>query len=192
MSRKRLIRAYKGNARNYEVVCIINQTLSLDDVKKKVEELKAIAQQEGATINNATNTSLKSYAYPIENRNNKKGYYSCLYITLEPSKLKETVRKFSMQDDVLRVFSILADPRKQHQGIFASNYEEDSYKIKKKVISYDDPNTLFKFLGERGRIEPRKQATGKKIAKGIAARQRVISKAIKRSRFLSLLPYLEE
>jgi len=193
MSRNRLIRAYKGDTRNYEVACILSQNLSAEQVKAKMNELKEIAVQLGAKAHDTTTTNLKSYAYPIESRNNKKGYYGCLYISTEPKNITELNRKISIQDDILRVMILLADPTKQQLGIFASNYEEESYgKSKKRVFSYDDPNTLFKFLGERGRIEPRKQSASKRISKGIALRQRVLSKAIKRSRFLSLLPYIEE
>lgn len=189
---KKLVKAYKGPTRNYEIACIINQSLSQEAVAKKIEELKAIATAAGGKVHEAAVTNLKSYAYPINSANNKKGYYACLYTTMEPANVSEIARKISIQDDVLRVLTLLSDPSKQNNGIFAANYEDDSYKPRRKVFSYDDPNTLIKFLGERGRIEPRKQSVGRNVPAGIALKQRVISKAIKRSRFLSLLPYIEE
>lgn len=192
MSRKRLIRAYKGEERKYEIACILSQTLSQEAAKSKVEELKSIAVALGAKIENIAITNLKSFSYAIETTNNKKGYYACLYLFMKPENVSEMLRKFSIQDDVLRTLALLADPAKQSHGVFAANYEDESYKPKKKIISYDDPNTLIKFLGERGRIEPRKQSLGRNVPAGLALRQRVISKAIKRSRFLSLLPYIEE
>lgn len=171
---------------------IINQTLSQEALKTKMEELQVIAKSLGAEIDHIATTSLKSYTYPIGSTANKKGYYACLYISIAPENVAELVRKCSIQDDVLRILILLADPNKQTHGIFASNYEDDSYKPKKRIISYDDPNVLIKFLGERGRIEPRKQSLGKNIAPDAALKQRMISREIKKSRFLSLLPYVEE
>jgi len=192
MSRKRLIRAYKGAERKYEIACILSQSLTQEAAKAKMEELKALAATLGATVENMAVTNLKSFAYPINSTNNKKGYYGCMYITTKPENVAELVRKASLLDDVLRILSLLADPTKQHHGVFATNYEDDSYKPRKRILSYDDPNTLIKFLGERGKIEPRKQSLGRNVPAGLALRQRVVSKAIKRSRFLSLLPYIEE
>lgn len=192
MSRKRLIRAYKGDTRKYEIACILSQTLTQEAAKNKMEELKAIATSMGATVENVSVTSLKSFSYAINSTNNKKGYYGCLYLNMKGENVAEMIRKFSIQDDVLRSLALLADPAKQGNGIFAANYEDESYKAKKRTFAYDDPNTLIKFLGERGRIEPRKQSLGRNVPAGLALRQRVISKAIKRSRFLSLLPYIEE
>jgi len=77
---------------------------------------------------------------------------------MDPKIVSELQVKLSIQDDVLRTFVILANPKKQSLGLFASNYEDNSYSPKKRLISYDDPNLLIKFLGERGRIEPRKQS----------------------------------
>lgn len=191
MSRKRLIKAYKGGMRNYEIAFILNQSLSAEGLKKKIDQLKEIAEELGATINHIASTALKSYAYPIASTNNKKGYYACIYASMKPENMAELVRKSSIQDDVLRILVVLSDPRKQTNGIFANNYEDDS-RPKQRFISYDDPNLLIKFLGERGRIEARKQSMGKRIGSGVAARQRVLSREIKRSRFLSLLPYIEE
>lgn len=192
MARKRLINFYKGDKRNYEVALILNQKLSADALKQKIEDLKEIATSLGAEISHVAHTNLKSYAYPINSTNNKKGYYACFYLSMEPKNVAELSRKASIQDDVLRILVILSNPKKQSLGIFANNYEDDSYKPKKRIISYDDPNALIKFMGERGRIEPMKQTLGKNVTPGLAARQRVLSKEIKRSRFLSLLPYIEE
>jgi len=192
MARKRLIKAYKDGDRQYEIACVLSQNLSQDAIKAKMEELKKIAESLGAKVENAAITNLKSYAYPINSNNNKKGYYGCIYLSINPAQVSEVIRKFSIQDDVLRVLALLADPAKKNYGIFASNYEDESYKPKQKVVSYDDPNMLIKFLGERGRIEARKQTLGRNVPSGLALRQRRISKAIKRSRFLSLLPYIEE
>ncbi len=51
------------------------------------------------------------------------------------------------------------------------------------VIDYKDTKTLQKYVSERGRIIPRR------ITAVSAKRQRELANAIKRARFLGLLPY---
>lgn len=54
---------------------------------------------------------------------------------------------------------------------------------KNKVIDYKDVAGLRRFVSDRARIEPRRRS-------GACARhQRAIAEAIKRARFLGLLPY---
>ncbi|MEX0807807.1 MAG: 30S ribosomal protein S18 [Dongiaceae bacterium] len=52
------------------------------------------------------------------------------------------------------------------------------------TIDYKDTRLLQRFLSERGKIVP------SRITAVSAKRQRELSQAIKRSRFLALLPYL--
>jgi len=52
-----------------------------------------------------------------------------------------------------------------------------------KEINYKDVNTLFKFITERGKILPRRIT-------GLSCRhQRLLTKAIKRARYMALLPF---
>ena len=51
------------------------------------------------------------------------------------------------------------------------------------VIDYKDPKLLKGFITERGKIVPRR------ISGNCAKKQRELSRAIKRARFLALLPY---
>ena len=51
-------------------------------------------------------------------------------------------------------------------------------------IDYKDPNKLYKYITDRGKIEPRRRT-------GTCARhQRVLARAIKRARHIALLPYV--
>ena len=52
------------------------------------------------------------------------------------------------------------------------------------VIDYKDVKLLQRYLSERGKIVP------SRITTVSAKKQRVLSRAIKRSRFLGLLPYV--
>ena len=55
-----------------------------------------------------------------------------------------------------------------------------------KVIDYKDPAKLRRFISDRGKIEPRR-STGT-----CAKHQRTLALAIKRARFLALIPYVPE
>lgn len=58
-----------------------------------------------------------------------------------------------------------------------------SFCVDKKSIDYKDINQLRRFISERGKIEPRRRS-------GVCAKhQRPLALAIKRARFLALLPY---
>jgi len=55
-----------------------------------------------------------------------------------------------------------------------------------KVVDYKDINFLRRFVDDRGRIEPRRKS-------GTCAKhQRVLAPAIKRARYIALLPYSSE
>ncbi|RQD69476.1 MAG: 30S ribosomal protein S18 [Tindallia sp. MSAO_Bac2] len=55
---------------------------------------------------------------------------------------------------------------------------------KKATINYKDIGRLKKYLTERGKILPRR------ISGNCAIHQRDVTQAIKRSRFMALLPYI--
>ena len=52
-----------------------------------------------------------------------------------------------------------------------------------KEIDYKDPESLKKFMNERGRIVPRR------VTGTCARHQRVVAREIKRARSIALLPY---
>ncbi|MBI4186399.1 MAG: 30S ribosomal protein S18 [Chloroflexi bacterium] len=57
---------------------------------------------------------------------------------------------------------------------------------KVKAIDYKEPFKLRRYISERGKIEPRRR-------RGTCAKhQRVLALAVKRARFLALLPYVPE
>ena len=62
--------------------------------------------------------------------------------------------------------------------------KKDNYTTQFQRIDYKDTETLKKFLNPYGKIMPRRR-TGLS-----AANQRSLSEAIKRARFMALLPYI--
>ena len=76
--------------------------------------------------------------------------------------------------------------RKQKKIIIKPLYENCPFCEEKKVPDYKDPEVLHKFLSERSRILSRERS-------GVCARhQRMLSREVKRARFLALLPYVEK
>ena len=59
-------------------------------------------------------------------------------------------------------------------------------KIKAKFIDYKDVETLKKYISPSGKITPRK------ITGTAAKYQRMLAVAIKRARFMALLPYVAD
>lgn len=57
---------------------------------------------------------------------------------------------------------------------------------KAQVIDYKDPKLLMRFVSERGKIVP------SRISAVSQRKQRELARAIKRARFLALLPYVSE
>ncbi len=53
-------------------------------------------------------------------------------------------------------------------------------------IDYKDEKTLFNFITDRGKILPRR------VSGNCARHQRKLSVAIKRARYLAILPYIRE
>lgn len=74
-----------------------------------------------------------------------------------------------------------------------NNWKRNSFKKKScpfesglLKLDYKDPRSLQKFTSERGKIMPRR------ISVVSARKQRSLATAIKRARFLALLPYVAE
>lgn len=222
MARKRLVelynagkKNYNAGKRNYEICLILHQRLSEDELNKKLVVIKSIIEAEipkdsinilrnfdsfGSSdfssnkgeIVDIVSTKIRSFCYPIQNNSNLKGYYICVYAKIDPVIVSIIRNKLSLESDVLRVLVVLANPKKQSYGVFSNQYETDAYKNKNKFYSYDDPNTLSRFLGERAKIAEKKATIGKKTSKNQSKTQRAVAKVIKTSRFLSLLPYQED
>lgn len=55
-----------------------------------------------------------------------------------------------------------------------------------KVLNYKDERTLSRFISDQGKIVPRR------ISGACARHQRQIGRAVKRARYLAILPYVRE
>lgn len=192
MRTKRLRAYYQKNGfdkRNYEVLVILNQKLSEQALKEKFEKFSEIIKELGGSVVEIAQTKIRSFAYFLNERNNLRGYYACIYVKLDPLKMIDLKRKFSLEEDILRIIIRLANPKKKSYGVFSAKYDEDggTRANKNEFISFEDPNNLLKFLDESGQIIKLSTTSGKcskKIHKGV-------SKEIKTSRIAAFLSHTQ-
>jgi ribosomal protein S6/ribosomal protein S18 len=189
LARKSLRSFYKGEKRNYEMCLIMTQKLSEDALKSKLGEVKSRVEEFNGEVIETVNTKVRTFEYPINTKSNTKGYYACLYFKLKPSEINPLKAKLSLEDSILRVLIVLADPKKQSYGMFSANYEDDAVRKNSQNVSYDDPNALLAYAGEAWKIVPTKRSQGSKISGGASKKQRKISKLIKTARSMALFPY---
>lgn len=78
------------------------------------------------------------------------------------------------------------DSGKRENSSWKKNKKNASMDSNLSRIDYKDPRGLQKFTSERGRIMPAR------ISSIPACKQRALALAIKRARYLALLPYLSD
>ena len=87
--------------RNYEIMYILKADLSEEDRKAKMEALANILTSKGATVS-ATDESLglRELAYPIKDET--KGYYVVLKVSMDKAAIDEFNRLVRIDANVLR------------------------------------------------------------------------------------------
>ncbi len=97
----------------YELVFVIRQDISSNDVDKITDDFIKIITAEGGSVKKNEYWGLRSLAYEINN--NKKGHYTLLGFEAMPAVVLELERKIKLSEDVIRymtlnVESISAEP----------------------------------------------------------------------------------
>lgn len=97
----------------YELVFVIRQDISSNDVDKITDDFIKIITAEGGLIKKNEYWGLRNLAYEINN--NKKGHYTLLGFEAMPAVVVELERKIKLSEDVIRymtlnVESISAEP----------------------------------------------------------------------------------
>jgi small subunit ribosomal protein S6 len=202
--------------RLYEVVYILDPVLDESAVTAKLEKFHALATADGGEVAAVDHWGARQLAYPIKRQNT--GYYVVAHVTAEASALPEFERLLKLDEEVLRYLlvinegepttgqSILAEVRRsaedgddgddddgpeeeeddsdsppQFQGGRGRRRRMEGPPIV--LLNYKDVGTLSRFLTESGKILP------KRTTKVTAAFQRQLGSAVKRARYLGLVPY---
>jgi small subunit ribosomal protein S6 len=199
--------------RLYEVVYILDPALDEGAVTAKLEKFHALAIAEGGEVSAVDHWGTRQLAYPI--KRHKSGYYAVAQFTAAATALPEFERLLKLDEEVVRYLlvlnegeptsgmSIMAEVTKP-----ASDRDEDEDEEEEdddddsppqfqggrgrrrrmegppiELLNFKDVSTLSRFLTESGKILP------KRTTKVTAGFQRQLGSAVKRARYLALIPY---
>ncbi len=200
--------------RLYEVVYILDPALEEGAATAKLEKFHALATSSGGEVSAVDHWGIRQLAYPI--KRHKSGYYVVAQFTAAPDALPEFERLLKLDDEVMRYLlvlnegeptsgmSIMAevtrpasdkddedeeeeeeddddDSPPQFQGGRGRRRRMEGPPIE--LLNYKDVSTLSRFLTESGKILPKRTT---KVGAGF---QRQLGSAVKRARYLALIPY---
>jgi len=200
--------------RLYEVVYILDPALDEGAATAKLEKFHGLATSDGGEVSAVDHWGIRQLAYPI--KRHKSGYYVVAQFTAAPGALPEFERLLKLDDEVMRYLlvlnegeptsgmSIMAevtrpagdkdeddedeeeededdDSPPQFQGGRGRRRRMEGPPIE--LLNYKDVSTLSRFLTESGKILP------KRTTKVSAGFQRQLGSAVKRARYLALIPY---
>ena len=203
--------------RLYEVVYVLDPALDEAAVDAKLGKFHELATSQGGEVAEVDHWGVRQLAYAIKKQRN--GYYAVAQFTAAVEALPEFERLLKLDDEVMRYLLVLNEgeptngqslveevperaPRdddedeeeeegEDEDGDGQSPPEFQGAKGRRRrmegpritLLNYKDVATLSRFVTEQGKILP------KRTTKVTAAFQRQLGSAVKRARYLSLLPY---
>ncbi|MEX2467669.1 MAG: 30S ribosomal protein S6 [Gemmatimonadota bacterium] len=199
--------------RLYEVVYILDPALDESAVTAKLDKFNQLATSQGGEVSSVDHWGIRQLAYPVNNLN--QGYYVVAQLTAAPEALPEFERIVKLDGEVLRYLLVLNEGEptngqsiiaEVHEGREDEDEDEDEEEEEDDdgsppefqggggrrrrmegppilLLNYKDVATLSRFMTEQGKILP------KRTTKVTAAFQRQLGSAIKRARYLALIPY---
>ncbi len=206
--------------RLYEVVYIIDATLDEEAVAAKVEKHHTVLTEQGGAVQTVDHWGIRQLAYPI--RRQRSAFYVVAHVEAESEGLPEFERQLKLDEEVLRYLVVLNEgepttgeslvaerpPRDDEPTASADDDEDDEDKDEDDdsppefsggrgrrrrhegpmitLLNYKDVATLSRFLTEGGKILP------KRTTKVTARFQRQLGSAVKRARYLALIPYVRD
>ncbi len=203
--------------RLYEVVYILDPALEEGAVGSKLEKFHELATANGGEVSSVDHWGVRQLAYPIAKQSS--GYYVVAQFTAAAEALPEFERLLKLDDEVMRYLLVLNEgeptsgqsivaestkPESDRDGDDDDDDDEDEDEDDRDsppefqgargrrrrmegppivLLNFKDVSTLSRFLTEQGKILP------KRTTKVSAPFQRQLGTAVKRARFLSLIPY---
>ena len=204
--------------RPYEAVYIFNPALDEAGINEKLEKFHALATRGGGEVVAVDHWANRQLAYPVAKQ--KTGYYVVAHLKTDPTSLPEFERIVKLDESVLRYLvvlnegepttgmSILAQrppkPESAGRGDDDDDEEEEDdddadsppefsggrgrrRRVEGpaiELLNFKDVSTLSRFLTESGKLLP------KRTTKVNSRFQRQLGRAVKRARYLSLIPYV--
>ena len=204
--------------RLYEIVYIFDPSLSEDDVNGRLERYHSLATGTDGEVRAIDHWGSRQLAYSI--RQHRTGYYVVAQFTADPANLPEAERVLKLDEDLMRYLIVLNEgeptsglssvthrPVSEGRPDDDEDDEEDEEEDENEsppefsggrgrrrrhegptieLLNYKDVSTLSRFLTEQGKILP------KRTTKVTARFQRQLGTAVKRARYLSLIPYVRD
>jgi small subunit ribosomal protein S6 len=200
--------------RLYEAVYILDPALDESAITAKLEKLHQLATARGGEVSSVDHWGIRQLAYPVNKLN--QGYYVVAQFHAAPDALPEFERIVKLDGEVLRYLLVINEGEPTNgQSIVAEVHhvardedDEDEDEDEDEddeasppefqggggrrrrmegppitLLNYKDVSTLSRFLTEQGKILP------KRTTKVTAAFQRQLGRAVKRARYLALIPY---
>jgi len=189
----------------YENVFIARQDVPTTQVEALTNQFAELVTGMGGTVSKKEYWGLRSLTYRI--KKNRKGHYTLLNIDAPSAAVKEMERTMSINEDIIRFLTVRVDALEEGPSAIMLRSAEKSDRpggdrgdrwgnlIRRRkscpfsganapTIDYKDVRLLQRFVSERGKIVP------SRISAVSSKKQRELAQAIKRARFLALLPYL--
>ena len=206
--------------RPYEIVYIFHPALQEERIEEKLERFHALIADGGGEIAAVDHWGVRQLAYPINRE--KSGHYVVSQFRSGSGVLPELERILKLDEDVMRYLIVLNEgeptsgrsvlaQRKAVVQEKENDADEDGEKEEEpsverrppefsggrgrrrrvegpviKLLNYKDVATLSKFMTEQGKILP------KRTTRVTAGFQRRLGRAIKRARYLALVPYVRD
>lgn len=201
--------------RLYEAVYILDPALDESAVTTKLDKFHELATAKGGEVSSVDHWGIRQLAYPVNKLN--QGYYVVAQFNASPEALPEFERIVKLDGEILRYLIVLNEGEPTNgQSIMAEVHhverdedddddddddedEDDDGSPPEfqggggrrrrmegpaiELLNYKDVSTLSRFLTEQGKILP------KRTTKVNAAFQRQLGRAVKRARYLALIPY---
>ncbi|MEJ5312165.1 MAG: 30S ribosomal protein S6 [Anaerolineae bacterium] len=108
----------KQKKNNYELLFVINPTLSEEDKENLLNRVKGYLAQAGADVLSFKSWGLRRLAYTLKNQ--KEGQYYLVQCAMLPEKVSEFRRSLTLAEGVLREMVIRVDdefpPEKPERG----------------------------------------------------------------------------
>lgn len=201
--------------RHYEIVYIFDPNLDEDAVNEKLSSLHPLLLSGDGEIEAMDHWGIRQFAYPIKDKNS--GYYVVSQAKVASAAgLPEFERLLGLDETILRYLIVVnqGEPTTQEsilEEVFHRATEVDEVEGKDQpeggvaqevvgprgsarrrqmdgppvaILNYKDVDRLSQFITEQAKILP------KRTTKVSASFQRQLGKAIKRARFLALIPYV--
>ena len=205
--------------RLYEVVYTFDAALDEAAVNEKLGRFHGLAVLGGGEMVSVDHWGNRLLAYPVNGK--KTGYYVVAQFKAAPSSLPEFERIVRLDESLMRYLVVLNEgepttgmsilqqrPAKPDSAVREDEDEEDEEEDEDtdtppefsggrgrrrridgpaiELLNYKDVATLSRFLTEGGKLLP------KRTTKVNARFQRQLSTAVKRARYLALIPYVRD